>query len=114
MAIPVHHRDFDQDTPHEAARAALSQADMWGAAEALGLEISTELEPDNGMDLYISGPLHHIMDLYDIAKVLAVTGEISQIEVGSQEDERILRRYLGEELESIKPGRLRTPTTRAG
>lgn len=113
MAILVHHRDFDQKTPHDAARAALSQADLWGAAEALGLEISPELRTNEGMDLYICGPLHHIMDLYNAAKVMAVTDEISHIEVDSEEDERILRRYLGEEPKIVKPERIHASIPKA-
>ena len=104
MAILVHHRAFDQETPHEAARAALSQADLWGSAEALGLEIVSDLSDDNrGMDLYISGPLHHVMDLYDTAVTLGTQAEISRIEVDSDHDLETIRRHLPHDLKVFYP-----------
>lgn len=104
MAILVHRRVFDQETPHEAARAALSQADLLGAAEALGLEIVSDLSDDHrAMNLYISGPLHHIMDLYDTAETLRTQAGISHIEVDSDHDFDTLRRYLPKDLKIFYP-----------
>ena len=114
MAILVHHRTFDQMTPHEAAEEALIQADVWGAAEALGLEIDPDLEKSNsGMTLYISGPLNHIMDLYDQTVSIEASKQVSHIEVDSEEDERILRRYLGDAPKITNPGKVPAETPQA-
>lgn len=112
MAILAHTRTLDQKTPHRAAREALKQADIWGAAEALELEIDPSTGTE-GMTLYISGPLHRIIDLYEKAKDIGAEPEISHIEVDTQEDEEILRCYLGDEPEIVNPGRLPAQTPKA-
>jgi hypothetical protein len=104
MAILVHRRDLLSETPREAARSACAQAQLHGAAEALGLEVLIDLdESSRVMQLHASGPLPHVLDLCEQAEHAGVHTGIERIEVDSEEDEDIIRECLGEMIRIYRP-----------